>query len=88
MNVLTKIPHVLHYLSGKRCPDPGRPRNGNVKGLFGLGEKIYYTCDECYKLKGSANRQCQADEKWTDTQPTCECKHILGVIYVGESAYG
>jgi hypothetical protein len=59
-----------------------------VKGLFGLGEKIYYTCDECYKLKGSANRQCQADEKWTDTQPTCECKHILGVIYVGESAYG
>ncbi|CAB4022737.1 Hypothetical predicted protein, partial [Paramuricea clavata] len=57
---------------GKGCPDPGRPRNGNVKGLFGFGEKVYYTCDECYKLKGPANRKCQANEKWTGTQPTCE----------------
>ncbi|CAB4014841.1 sushi, von Willebrand factor type A, EGF and pentraxin domain-containing 1-like, partial [Paramuricea clavata] len=63
-------PTCVHL--GKNCPDPGRPRNGDVKGLFGFGEKIYYTCDECYELKGPADRQCQADEKWTGTQPTCE----------------
>ncbi|CAB4014990.1 CUB and sushi domain-containing 3-like [Paramuricea clavata] len=56
----------------KSCPDPGRPRNGNVKGLFIFGEKVYYTCDQCYKLKGPGYRQCQADQEWTDTQPTCE----------------
>ena len=61
--------------SAKSCPHPGRPRNGNVKGLFRFGERVDYTCDECYKLKGPSYRQCQADQQWTDTQPTCERKY-------------
>ena len=58
-----------------------------MKGLFIFGEKVYYTCDQCYKLKGPGYRQCQADQEWTDTQPTCERKYriTLDVIYVGES---
>ena len=66
-----------------------------MKGLyspFRIGEKIYYSCDQCYKLKGPANRQCQADERWTDTQPTCERKYMyritFGVFYAGEISPG
>lgn len=36
---------------------------------------MHYTCDQCYKLKGPSYRECQADQQWTDTLPTCERKY-------------
>jgi hypothetical protein len=72
--------HVFIVFSAKSCPDPGRPRNGDAKGLFVFGEKVYYTCDQCYKLKGPGYRQCQADQEWTDTQPTCERKYFECIL--------
>ena len=72
--------HIFIVFAAKSCPDPGRPRNGDAKGLFVFGEKVYYTCDQCYKLKGPGYRQCQADQEWTDTQPTCERKYFECIL--------
>ena len=66
--------------AAKSCPIPGRPRNGNVRGTFLFNQKIYYSCDECYKLKGPGYRQCQANQQWTDTQPRCERKYTTAAL--------
>ncbi|XP_028402727.1 CUB and sushi domain-containing protein 3-like [Dendronephthya gigantea] len=56
----------------KSCPNLGRPRNGDIRGLFHFKEKVYYTCKDCYELRGPSYRVCQADQTWSDTEPTCE----------------
>ena len=39
---------------------------------FSFTKKITYECDKGYILKGPAYRNCQANEEWSGTPPTCE----------------
>ena len=49
---------------------------------------MHYTCDQCYKLKGPSYRECQADQQWTDTLPTCERKYVRKGLYCFPSECG
>ncbi|XP_073244349.1 sushi, von Willebrand factor type A, EGF and pentraxin domain-containing protein 1-like isoform X2 [Porites lutea] len=58
--------------SPKSCGRPKAISHGKIIGyVYSFKEKVRYTCDEGYKLRGPAYRQCQANEKWSGSDPTC-----------------
>ncbi|KAJ7352843.1 hypothetical protein OS493_033385 [Desmophyllum pertusum] len=55
------------------CGDPGAPTNGVRYGkTFTYQSTIILDCNPQYKLVGDLTRTCQADGKWTGSQPTCQ----------------
>ncbi|XP_065177824.1 uncharacterized protein LOC135808547 [Sycon ciliatum] len=57
-----------------RCPDPGRPANGqrfeSSLALFYQGT-LTYSCNEGYTLLGTRVLQCRADSSWSAARPSC-----------------
>ena len=43
-----------------------------VDGIANSGDTCSYTCNNGYKLNGSATRTCQIDGSWSDSDPVCE----------------
>ena len=58
----------------KSCQDQGTPRGGSKKGNIQVGQTLYFSCDHCYQLRGSATRTCKSDLSWSGRQPTCTGK--------------
>jgi len=55
------------------CGDPGSPNNGVRYGeTFTYQSTVVLECDPGYKLVGDLTRTCQADGKWSGSQPTCQ----------------
>jgi len=46
--------------------------NGMVMQNSALGSVASYDCDLGYTLQGNSTRTCQADSRWTGTDPGCE----------------
>jgi hypothetical protein len=63
--------YPLETFTVKSCQDPGTPWRGNKKGNLQVGQTLYFSCDQCYQLRGSATRTCQSDLSWSGRQPTC-----------------
>jgi hypothetical protein len=40
------------------------------------GDTTEYRCDEGYELIGDLKRECQENDKWTGSAPTCKSKKI------------
>ena len=62
----------------KPCPDPIIPSNGNLKetrDTWRVGDKIQYTCDEGFKVEGSASIECidngDIEGEWEHPPPSC-----------------
>ena len=57
------------------CPTDGVitvPENGQVSvGDFTFGSVATYSCNDGFVLIGNSTRICQADETWSDDNPTC-----------------
>ena len=63
------------YILAKSCGRPKAISHGKIIGyVYSFKEKVRYTCNEGYKLRGPAYRQCQANEKWSGSDPTCNGK--------------
>ncbi len=54
------------------CSDPSIPTNGSRMGNeFKYQSIVYYTCDSGYELVGDDVIECQADQTWNGSLPTC-----------------
>ena len=67
------------FILVKDCGDPGNLHNGVRKddGNTTYGSKVRYFCNPGYIFSGSRERKCQADGKWSGTQPVCNRKSSL-----------
>ena len=61
----------LFILTGKSCQDPGTPWRGSKKGNLQVGQTLHFSCNQCYRLRGSNTMTCQSDLKWSGRRPTC-----------------
>jgi len=67
------------------CGDPGTPQNGVRYGdKFTYQSIVVLECDPGYKLVGDLTRTCQADGKWSGSQPTCQ-QTSCGTFLTGPS---
>ena len=60
------------------CGDPGQLTNGlrKDKNMTTYNSMVHYFCNPEYILSGSRERVCQADGKWSGTQPKCTSKNF------------
>ncbi|XP_070845519.1 sushi domain-containing protein 2-like [Chaetodon trifascialis] len=58
------------------------PNNGKKEGTRYLqGAKVRLSCNDGYILKGSAERVCQEDGKWSGEDTSCEAKsNVAGIV--------
>nr|XP_058971506.1 sushi, von Willebrand factor type A, EGF and pentraxin domain-containing protein 1-like [Pocillopora verrucosa] len=76
------VPHPS-YCIGRPCPSLKDIPNGSVQasckiyldGSTRYGGRCFYRCNSGYDLKGVSYRDCQADGKWSGTEPICEKRH-------------
>ncbi|CAK8674344.1 unnamed protein product [Clavelina lepadiformis] len=69
---------VCDDVCGMSCINPKAPcddldtfSNGTIEGDRTYGDTVYYTCNDGFILKGTRNRTCRSDKKWTGAAPTC-----------------
>lgn len=66
--------HLISVQTGSvaPCPVPDAITNGKVSYTGrNLNDVATYTCRYGYRMDGTANRTCQADNTWNGTLPTC-----------------
>ena len=65
-----------------QCGGLGDPPNGEVS-LDGMvfGSQATYNCSAGYNLFGDAARSCEADGRWSGSQPACEGDQHLYYIF-------
>lgn len=71
-----------------RCSNPVTPPNGKfvMIGDAVLGNSVTYSCTDGFKLVGSDQRICQADGKWSGTQPSCQAVRCVQVGNVAHAS--
>ncbi|XP_067016857.1 complement factor B-like isoform X1 [Acropora muricata] len=60
------------YCIEKRCPDPGRPENGDRFGSFAIGNRVRFSCQSGFELHGSRERTCLENKEWSGSLTTCQ----------------
>ncbi|KAM4697144.1 complement factor B-like [Rhinophrynus dorsalis] len=58
-----------------RCPGVGLFENGEVyprKPFHNVGDVLHFECFDGFELKGSVNRTCQLNAKWSGPNTVCE----------------
>lgn len=66
---------LLVDAAGDHCSDPGIPAGGMRSGnIFGIEDKVKYSCTNKLFLMGSSERTCQENGQWTGNEPACYCK--------------
>uniref|UniRef100_A0A8C2Z034 C3/C5 convertase n=1 Tax=Cyclopterus lumpus TaxID=8103 RepID=A0A8C2Z034_CYCLU len=54
------------------CADPGIPAGASRTGnIFGIDDKVKYSCDSNLILVGMKERVCQESGQWTGKEPAC-----------------
>lgn len=68
------------------CGSLNDPVNGSVVGPTStFPSMVTYSCDEGFELEGEASRMCQANGKWTGSDPMCG-KFVQDVVEVFQVA--
>lgn len=61
--------------SEKHCPALVDPSNGEVVVMSNRVDGVArYFCDNGHRLVGAATRKCQSNERWSESEPTCNGK--------------
>ncbi|KAM6907154.1 complement factor B-like [Xenentodon cancila] len=75
--------------SGANCADPGIPAGATRSGnMFGIDDKVKYTCNSNLFLVGSSERVCLENGQWTGTEPACYYKHTYDTPLEVSEAFG
>ncbi|XP_076818246.1 E-selectin-like isoform X4 [Clavelina lepadiformis] len=63
-----------------KCEKPDEPDNGSIRpddqDFFDINEKIWFSCERGFELKGKKDLQCRSNGKWSDKIPRCERKVV------------
>ncbi|XP_076805074.1 P-selectin-like [Clavelina lepadiformis] len=63
-----------------KCEKPDDPDNGSIRpddqDFFDVDEKIWFSCERGFELKGKKDLQCRSNGKWSDKIPRCERKVV------------
>ena len=60
------------------APSNGRHTYNNYYSRRNYEDRITFSCNTGYRLRGSSSRTCQASGQWSGTRPTCVSKWIVG----------
>ncbi|MED6281802.1 hypothetical protein CHARACLAT_025634, partial [Characodon lateralis] len=75
--------------TGDVCADPGIPPGASRGGhMFGIDDKVIYTCNSGLFLVGSRERVCLENGQWTGTEPACYYKHTYDTPQEVSEAFG
>ncbi|XP_040907276.1 complement factor B-like [Toxotes jaculatrix] len=75
--------------SGNNCADPGIPAGASRTGnIFGIDDKVTYSCNGNLFLVGSKERVCQENGQWTGKEPACYYKHTYDTPLEVSEAFG
>ncbi|XP_047234485.1 complement factor B-like [Girardinichthys multiradiatus] len=75
--------------TGDVCADPGIPPGASRGGhMFGIDDKVSYTCNSGLFLVGSRERVCLENGHWTGTEPACYYKHTYDTPREVSEAFG
>ena len=65
----------LYFLTEISCPALAKPTNGKMIGNdFRYQGVVTFTCRKGYTLRGSQQRTCEANKRWTGETTTCSGK--------------
>uniref|UniRef100_A0A8C5NDI3 C3/C5 convertase n=1 Tax=Gouania willdenowi TaxID=441366 RepID=A0A8C5NDI3_GOUWI len=71
------------------CPDPGIPPGARRRGnMFGVDDRVTYSCSEDMILVGSKERTCMENGQWTGREPACYYKHTYDTPEEVAHAFG
>ncbi|KAI3373649.1 hypothetical protein L3Q82_022239 [Scortum barcoo] len=71
------------------CADPGIPAGASRAGnIFGIDDKVTYTCNGNLFLVGSSVRVCQENGQWTGKEPACYYRHTYDTSLEVSEAFG
>ncbi|XP_037605565.1 complement factor B-like [Sebastes umbrosus] len=75
--------------TGNDCADPGIPAGASRTGnIFGIDDKVKYTCNSNLFLVGSSERVCQENGQWTGKEPACYYRHTYDTSLEVSEAFG
>nr|XP_020454148.1 complement factor B-like [Monopterus albus] len=75
--------------SENACPDPGIPAGASRTGnIFGIDDKVKYTCNGNLFLVGSSERVCKEGGQWTGQEPACYYRHTYDTIQEVSESFG
>ena len=62
------------FFTAVNCSTLSNPANGQVSHTAGtsFGQTATYSCDTGYNLVGDSIRTCQANERWSGSEPICQ----------------
>ncbi len=52
----------------------------NADGNYSSGTFATYSCEENFRIAGTALRACKPDMEWSGTTPTCERKYWTDAV--------
>lgn len=68
--------HVVPFIA-KLCPDPTVPSHGRINITApSVGGVATYSCEEGYRLMGTATRTCLTSAQWSGSPPSCIGKKL------------
>uniref|UniRef100_A0A8C2WUR2 C3/C5 convertase n=1 Tax=Cyclopterus lumpus TaxID=8103 RepID=A0A8C2WUR2_CYCLU len=75
--------------TGADCADPGIPAGASRTGnIFGIDDKVKYSCDSNLILVGMKERVCQESGQWTGKEPACYYRHTYDTSLEVSQAFG
>ncbi|XP_039374306.1 complement receptor type 2-like isoform X2 [Mauremys reevesii] len=70
-----------------KCPEP-EVKNGKKRSGFGpdysYGNTVIFECDSGYTLTGSSSVECEANNAWVPSLPTCLRRNTGTIIAIGK----
>ncbi|XP_070699763.1 complement factor B-like [Pempheris klunzingeri] len=75
--------------SGDDCADPGVPAGASRLGnMFGIDDKVKYSCNSGLFLVGQSERVCQENGQWSGKEPACYYRHTYDTSLEVSEAFG
>ena len=64
------------------CGNPGEVTGATKSGGYEFGDIVTYNCSPGYQLtSGDTSLQCQANQQWLGSKPTCKSNNLSKIIY-------
>ena len=85
-NIVEPTMFVMYFadLAEQSCANPGSPQFGSVSpnlSRYVVAQKVIFSCDDGYHLKGSETSTCGKSGKFSNRVPICESIFVDSKMY-------